>query len=129
MSIKKGQILNPKGRPKGSKNKFTAFKDDLIKALLLRRHELMRVEYKDLLRVWASLIPRDLTMKVKPDITYISSTPRPEVMSDISVAIEGESGTIPAQESSTVPETEPEERSQEGTASDASMLNGGNKDA
>ena len=28
--IKPGQVLNPKGRPKGSKNKFTLFKQEVI---------------------------------------------------------------------------------------------------
>tara|TARA_Y100000310_G_scaffold341811_1_gene442247 strand:- start:3219 stop:3650 length:432 start_codon:yes stop_codon:yes gene_type:complete len=84
MTFKKGEINNPKGRPKGSKNKLTDVKDKLVEILNARigltagPHALSEVSTESLIRFASTIMPKDMSIKVAPDITYISNTPRPE---------------------------------------------------
>lgn len=91
MPFKKGNVEGRQGRPKGSKNKFTKFKDELIKSIYKRKNELSKCRYEDLLRVWASLMPKDLSVGIHPEerIEYISHTPRPEIEKQVDKLLEG----------------------------------------
>jgi hypothetical protein len=70
-----------KGRPKGKKNKLTEVKDSLIKILSkkLKNPEVIKdLDINQLIRFTGQVIPKDMTLKVTPDVTYISKTPRPD---------------------------------------------------
>ena len=64
------------GRPKGSKNKWTQYKDKLLKEL--SRRDIRGLSTEDLLKAYVALSPKDHSLKVIPDITYVSNVPRPE---------------------------------------------------
>lgn len=74
--------INRGGRPKGARNRLTEFKEEFLRALQERKEEMWDVKktkYAHLLRVWASIMPKDLKHSGQPtNITYISHTPRPE---------------------------------------------------
>lgn len=69
MAFKPGQIANPKGRPKGSRNKLgevfiAAMHDDFIKHGIAAI-EVVRAEKPDqYLKVIASLLPKDVNLNV-----------------------------------------------------------------
>jgi hypothetical protein len=87
--VKGDKRINYKGRPKGSKNKLTKVKDNLIKILaqkLRDNKEIKNIDIKDLIRFASAIIPKDIAIRVAPDIRYISQTPRPEGMLEESVA-------------------------------------------
>ena len=77
--MSKFQKGNP-GRPRGTKNKFTTFKQELLKVLEERKDELKKMPMVKLVQVWASLQPREQKVDMNgPVIRYISNTPRPRV--------------------------------------------------
>ena len=81
MAFEKGQSGNPGGRPKGSKNKLTLVKDKLVQIALSRFNDpevWKEIPPGDLMRFIASITPKDMSIKVSPDITYVSHTPRPQ---------------------------------------------------
>jgi|TARA_Y100000310_G_scaffold45644_1_gene42555 hypothetical protein len=78
MTFVKGQSGNPAGKKKGTKNKFTEFKQLLTQALYSRQEELRHVDFEQLLHAWVRLMPRDMSLKVEPNIKYISNVPRDE---------------------------------------------------
>ncbi len=81
--VKGDKRINYAGRPKGSKNKLTIVKDNLVKILSKRLQdpkELAKIDIKDLIRFVGSIVPKDMHLKVAPDVRYISQTPRPDGM-------------------------------------------------
>ena len=84
MPFKKGdKRINSKGRPKGSKNKLTVVKDNLVNILsrkLKDPKEIAKLDINTLIRFTGTILPKDLALKVAPDIQYISNTPRPEIV-------------------------------------------------
>lgn len=68
------------GRPKRGKNSLESIRR---KVLYMLEHRLNNkqvadsISTEDLLRFCQSLMPRDISLKVAPDIQYISNTPRP----------------------------------------------------
>lgn len=75
--FKKGEVANPKGRPKGSKNKFTnQFYEDLLLEWQEGGREVMKeVRENDpatFLRVAASLVPKDIKVTKTDDAAFDS---------------------------------------------------------
>ncbi len=80
MPFQKGNTLAT-GRPKKSKNRLPKIRDRILHVLnkrLLDPRELAKLETRDLIRFASSILPKDMNIKVAPDITYVSQTPRPE---------------------------------------------------
>ena len=66
------------GRPKKSKNLLPIIREKVLQAIDKRisgNKALRDVPMADLLRAAVSLMPKDLTVTAKRDITYISNTP------------------------------------------------------
>jgi hypothetical protein len=81
MPFEKGHNLSRgKGRPKGSKNSLESIRR---RVLYMLEHRLRdknietSIKTEDLLRFAQSLIPKDVSLKVIPNIEYHSNTPRP----------------------------------------------------
>ena len=71
---------NKLGRKKGTKNLLPLIRERVLKALDRRiaiDKTLASIETADLLKFAQSIMPKDISIKVAPDIQYISSTPRP----------------------------------------------------
>jgi len=72
-SWSKGKSANPKGRPKGSKNKFTAIREDWLKAYhsgggVKYWKELAKVDLAMFMRLGVSMLPKDFDMDVRGKI-------------------------------------------------------------
>ena len=82
MTFQKGTIANKGGRPKGARNKLTVVKDHLVAILSKRlsdKNELKNISTETLVRFVGQIVPKDLSLKVAPDIQYITNTPRPDL--------------------------------------------------
>ena len=74
MPFTKGHKLS-KGRPKGSKNILPLIKDKVLAKLYSRIKELDTVDIEELLSFARNIMPKDVSIKVAPDIQYITNTP------------------------------------------------------
>ena len=80
--FQKGKSGNPSGRKKGSKNKLTLVKDRLVKILnekLADPKVLDQIDINTLIRFTGTILPKEQSIRVAPDIQYITHTPRPEI--------------------------------------------------
>ena len=83
MGVKKGQINNPLGRPRGSKNKATA---DLRKSVL----ELLDNNWGNVQKDIKSLTPKDRLLFLEKLMSYaLPKLQSMEIGADISTRIEG----------------------------------------
>jgi len=76
----KPKVMIKGGRPKGSKNLLPLIRDKVLYALDKRisgKKALKNIPTEDLLRFAQSIMPKDLSIRVTPNIQYISHTPRP----------------------------------------------------
>jgi len=91
VGYKKGQSGNPSGRKKGSKNKLTQAKDNLIKLLntrLKNAGNLDDVSTESLIRFASAVMPKDVSMRISPDLQYVSQTPRPSLCGKATINID-----------------------------------------
>ena len=54
-----GQSGNPKGKKKGTLNKFTRLKNDVLEAIETRKEELKALAFDKLLTIGASFVPKN----------------------------------------------------------------------
>jgi len=78
MTFQKGHKLAT-GRPKGSKNVLPIIREKVLNKLHKRINELDGVKVEELLDFAKSVMPKDLSIRIAPDVQYLSNTPRPEV--------------------------------------------------
>ncbi len=77
--VKNDPRINRLGKKPGTKNSLTLVKDRVVSILSSRLDDFRKVAELDtpsLLRFVASVMPKDISMTLKPDLTYISSVPR-----------------------------------------------------
>ncbi len=77
--VKDDPRINRLGKKPGTKNSLTLVKDRVVSILSGRLDDFRKVAELDtpsLLRFVASVMPKDISMTLKPDLTYISSVPR-----------------------------------------------------
>ena len=77
--VKDDPRINRLGKKPGTKNSLTLVKDRVVSILSSRLDDFRKVAELDtpsLLRFVASVMPKDISMTLKPDLTYISSVPR-----------------------------------------------------
>ena len=72
MTFEKGQSGNPAGRPKGSKNQATLAVQHLIEILEERMEEAKTLDFKEFVKVAASLLPKNI--KIDADHTIVLNT-------------------------------------------------------
>ena len=65
------------GRPKGSKNILPIIREKVLNKLHYRIKELDKIAVEELLSFAKAIMPKDVTLNVVPNISYISSCPRP----------------------------------------------------
>jgi len=83
----KGRILKgSSGRPKGAKNKLTRAKDNLIKLLnkkLKEKNVRDKVDLNTLIRFAATIMPKETSLRIAPDIEYLSQITEPQEQGEI----------------------------------------------
>ena len=122
MTFQKGESGNPAGKPKGTLDRFTAFKSLLRDALYSRKQELLGCSYEKLLDCWIRLMPKDTSIKTEQDITYISTIPR-EQLPDKARAIDTVLAHVEGQGSEETPLSPDGEA--EGCEADGTPMRGG----
>lgn len=80
--VKGDPNINYAGRPKGALNKATELRQEIEDAIRHRLKEMKSMPIKDLVKVWATLQPKDIGIRVKPDIEFVSHVPRPQIEQD-----------------------------------------------
>jgi len=71
------------GRPKKSKHLLPVIRDKVLNCLNKRLNSnkaLKKIPTEDLLKFAQSIMPKDLSIRLTPDIRYISNTPRPQTI-------------------------------------------------
>ena len=83
MPFQKGNTLGKIGRPKNSKNILPIIRQKILTKLHKRIAELDSVAIEELLSFARQIMPKDISVKHTADIQYISNTPRPESIIDV----------------------------------------------
>lgn len=94
MLYKEGDAGGP-GRPKGSKNKFTEFKDLIYEALENRREEVLKMDLRKLVDAGVNMMPKEQKLEVtqsEPIQVEITILPENKIIEDTSTA-NGEAAT------------------------------------
>ena len=68
--FKKGQAGNPAGRPKGSKNKSTIFKERVFDIINQRDEELKEVDIGQLARIASKFVPKDIVIDTQKQLDF-----------------------------------------------------------
>lgn len=93
MFQKGNQLAKGRGRPKKSKNILPMIRDSVLNEAYRRIKtkqffdDIPNVEF---IRFVEKVLPKENTLKIQPDIQYITNTPRPQVENDVTQVIEAQ---------------------------------------